>query len=334
DPVPLIEKYGGDSIRYYAATCALGIDHAFKEQELVRGGRLATKTWNVMKMIGSACKRRPEKPDKMHPIDAWILSRFGATVREYERYADKYRFDQAMSQVENFLWHEFADHYIELAKHRGYADADEGARYALYTVGLGVLKMISVFLPHVTEDAYQLWFKQHEEPISIHVSGWPEASAQDELSERSGEAVKEIVASVRSWKSSEGLSLNEEIARVEIIGARARELAGGSEDDIKATLKAKDVGIAESAALSEIVVGAKPNLAKIGPAFKKDAKLVADRIRSASVQDLSKGISAILSDGRTTPIGSEYFELEKRVVTDKGEVEQLSAAGLSILIYK
>jgi valyl-tRNA synthetase len=337
DPMPLLEKYGGDAMRYYAATCALGIDHAFKEQELIRGGRLATKTWNVIRLVGSACKTKPRKPKKMHPVDAWILSLFGNLIREVEKDGDKYRFDQSMAAIENFMWHEFADHYIELVKHRAYSDSDEGARYVLYTVGLGLLKMISVFLPHVAEDAYQLNFKEHEKPISIHVSGWPEAPDADDAAERKGETIKEIVASVRSWKSSKGLSLNAEIKSIEIVGPEAAGVMAGSESDIKETLKAKGLEVRGDVALKETISRMKPVHSKLGPSFRKDAKEIAEKLSSmdgSRVSPTDKGIQIQMDDGRKIMLSPEFYELEKRITSDKGELEHLAAGGFSVLVYR
>ncbi len=337
DPMPLLEKHGGDAMRYYASTCALGMDHAFKEQELVRGNRLATKAWNVMRMVGSACKEKPPKPRKTHPVDAWILSRFGALVQAVEKHNDEYQFDRSMALIQDFLWHEFADHYIELVKHRAYSERDGGARYALYTVGLGLLKLASVFLPHVAEDAYQLNFKQHEKPVSIHVSEWPKAPSLDEAAERKGEAVKDIVAAVRSWKSAKGLSLNAEMSRIEIVGGDAKAVVSGSESDIKETLKAKEVEVMAKVDLKESIAGLKPVHAKLGPTFRKDAKAIADEL--ASMQDIDpatamKGLHVTLADGRELSIGPEFYELEKRDESERGELEYISAGGLTILVYK
>jgi len=337
DPMPLIEKYGGDAMRYYAATCALGIDHAFKEQELVRGSRLANKTWNVMKMVGSACKQKPSKPSKMHPIDSWILSEFGEVVRSVEKSCEKYRFDQSMATIEDFMWHKFADHYIELAKHRAYSEDDEGARYALYVVGLGLLKMISVYLPHVAEDAYQESFKAYEGSVSIHVSDWPSAPPRDPVSEAKGEAVKEIVAGIRSWKSANGLSLNAEISRIEIVGSGVTEVLGGSEDDIRQTVKARSMESLEKVALKESITKVKPVYAKLGPGFKKDAKEISDKLQKLDLGKpprFEKGIEIQLDDGRVIAIGPEFYALEKKLSSDRGELEQIAAGEFSILVYR
>lgn len=335
DPMPLLEKYGGDAMRYYAATCALGMDHAFKEQELVRGNRLATKTWNVMRLVGTACKTKPRKPKKMHPVDAWILSRFGQLVREVEARNEEYQFDRSMALLQDFLWHEFADHYVEIVKHRAYSEKDEGARYSLYTVGLGLLKMMSVFLPHVAEDAYQSNFKRFEKPISIHVAGWPEAPARDEDSEKQGEAAKETVAAVRAWKASKGLSLNAEIGRVEVVGPGAKTLLRGSEEDIRVTLKAAQLEALDQVPLKESVVRIKPIHSKLGPALRNDAKEVAEKLISVSPDSIMAGkVSIRLADGRTIDLGPEFYEVEKRIESERGEVELLQAGSLQILVYK
>lgn len=337
DPMPLLEKYGGDAMRYYASTCGLGMDHAFKEQELVRGNRLATKTWNIMRLVGSACKTKPVRPAKMHPVDRWILSRFGETVRQVERNNDQYQFDKSMQLIQDFMWHEFADHYVELVKHRAHSQDDGGARYALYTVGLGLLKLISVFLPHVAEDAYQLNFKRFEEPLSVHVSGWPVAPERDEASERKGEAVRDIVAAVRAWKSSAGMSLNSELRRIEIVGPGTSELLSDSREDIQATLKAHELDLRPEVALKEQIVGVRPVHSKLGPSFKKDAKEIAERLLSMDGESMARAEEALeleLSGGRRVSLSPEHYEVQKRLVSERGELEQLSVSGFSVLVYR
>ncbi len=337
DPMPLLEKYGGDAMRYYAATCSLGVDHAFKEQELVRGTRLATKAWNVMRMVGSACKARPPAPSAMRPVDSWVLSRFGRLVREVEERCEAYEFDRAMALVQDFLWHEFADHYIELVKHRAYSEDDGGARYALYTVGLGLLKMLSLFLPHVAEDAYQLNFAVHEGTVSVHVSGWPDAPAEDRGSERKGEAARDMVAAVRAWKAGKGLSLNAPISRVEVVGDEAEALMAGSEDDVKATLKAGELAVLRSVDLKVTVSKVKPVHAKLGPAFRRDAKEIAGKISSLTPEQatgIEEGLKVVLDDGRSVDLSPEFYEVERRMSSERGALESVSAMGLTVLLYE
>jgi len=224
-----------------------------------------------------------------------------------------------------------------MVKHRIYSENDGGARYAIYTVGLGLLKMVSVFLPHVAEDAYQASFIAHEAPISIHVSDWPSAPTSNPSVEETGEAVKEIVAAIRAWKSGKGLSLNAEISRVEIVGKDAERLVSGSETDIKETVRSKELAVRDSVDLKESIVRVKPVYSKLGPAFRKDGKEIGEAL--SSMKDPEKhlserGVDVAMKDGRTISVPRDFYEVEKKLTSDKGELDQLSVAGLSVLVYQ
>ena len=113
----------------------------------------------------------------MHPVDRWILSKFGETVREVERNNDQYQFDRSMQLIQDFMWHEFADHYIELAKHRAYSQDDAGARYALYTVGLGLVPGLAV-IPRANQWSPEKIHRTVElAPPELPVATLPEATA-------------------------------------------------------------------------------------------------------------------------------------------------------------
>ncbi|HNU36133.1 MAG TPA: class I tRNA ligase family protein, partial [Methanomassiliicoccales archaeon] len=181
DPMPLLQSYGADALRYYACTCSLGEDHAFRERDVVHGKKLCTKIWNLGKLIEMTVTERPEKV-QLKPIDRWIMSRYSRTLKTVTEHMDSYNFDKAMREVENFAWKEFADHYVEMIKHRTRGN-DRSVKYTLYTVYLGILKMMAPMLPHVTEDAYQAFAKM-DGHRSIHVSKWPEPERIDEDAKR------------------------------------------------------------------------------------------------------------------------------------------------------
>ena len=85
DPVPILKEYGADALRYYACTCALGEDNAFREKDVIHGKRLATKLWNIGKFTGMVVKSRPEM-NGLQPLDRWILSRFSKVVKNATRF--------------------------------------------------------------------------------------------------------------------------------------------------------------------------------------------------------------------------------------------------------
>jgi len=337
DPIPFLERYGGDAMRYYSATCALGMDHAFKEQELVRGSRLCGKIWNIMRYAGGVCGDKSiRKTRQLRTVDRWILSRFYHLVEEVEKHCDNYEFDKAMSTCENFLWHEFADHYIELSKWRAYNRSDPAVRYTLSTIALGTLKMISIFLPHVAEDAYQSFLKAHDRALSICISVWPKRELPDEMAERAGEKIKNIVASVRAWKSKNGLPLNSPIDFIEIVGAEARTL---SKDrlDIKETLRARSIRLKEVAKLRTRMRGVKPIYSKIGPAFRSGTEAVLESLKDISPEVFSKRfkkgrLELILPDGKRIELGQEFFEIEEEIISSGRTVDALIVGDMKILL--
>jgi valyl-tRNA synthetase len=192
-------------------------------------------------------------------------------------------------------------------------------------------------MPHVTEDAYQESFKAHEGAVSVHVSGWPEPPPRDEASEAVGESVKGIIAGIRSWKSANALSLNAEISRVEIVGEGAMKLLSGSVGDIQKTVKAKDLELMEKVTLKESVAKIKPVFAKLGPRFKKDSKEIAEKLQKLSLDEpLPRGanIRVAMADGRMISIEPDYFELEKKIASDRGELDHIVAGRFSVLVYR
>ena len=269
DPLEIIEEYGSDALRYYAATCKLGEDNPFRYKDLVRGIRLMNKLWNVEKFIGSIVKEKPNEV-KLHLIDKWILSLYSKLVKRVTEYMERFEYSNAMKEIEYFLWHEFADHYIEMVKHRVYEKKDDSALYTLYTIGLGIAKLFAPFLPFIAEEIYHNFYRKFEEDESIHVSKWPSPLLVDEEAEKEGEKVKIVIARIREWKSKQGMPLNAPIEKVTIYGnVDALDIIAG-------TLKIKNIEISEEKPAVKKI--AKPVFSKIGPAFKEKSKIVIEEI--------------------------------------------------------
>ena len=331
DPIPILKEYGADALRYYAATCSLGIDHAFREKDVIRGRRLCNKIFNLGQFVSRFFDSKPERPGELRLPDRWILGRYSDAVAKATAFFDEYQFDKAMKEVESFIWHEFADHYVEMVKSR----KDDAVRYTLYTVFLGSLKMMAPFLPHVTEDVYQSCFAGHEGTVSLHLTYWPEPILRDAGAESTGDVLKDIIAAIRGWKSDKKMPLNAEIDTVEIIGSGAAALSA-AEADITETVKAKEIVIAEEADLTEEAVGVKPVYAKLGPAFKADAKEITaavSRMKAKEVMEaLKDGALEITVGSVTHALGPEFFDIEKRLMLDGRAVDTIQVGDLLIAI--
>jgi valyl-tRNA synthetase len=308
----------------------MGIDHAFREKDVVRGRKLCNKIFNMGQFVGPRFDSKPKRPSKLRISDKWILSRFSDTVAAVTKHFEAYQFDKAMRDAENFIWHEFADHYIEMVKAR----KDDAVKYTLYTVLLGSIKLIAPFMPHITEDVYQEHFKKHEGAKSIHISEWPKEVLSDKEAESAGDVLKDVIAAIRTWKSDKKMPLNAELTLVELIGDAM--MLDGARDDIIETVKAKRLEIALKADITEDVVSMKPIHSKLGPAFKANAKEI---IAEVQKMDPSKAAAALVSggiemtiDGKNVNITNEFFEPEKRLLLNGKQIETIQVRGILVAI--
>ena len=278
DPLQYHDIYGADAIRYYAATCTLGKDHPFRTKDVKRGLQIIRKLYNVEKLISLSFKdlSREEVKDifaevegdgsQLHPVDRWILHRYGEVVRESTGSADNYSFDKSVKAVVDFMWLEVADHYLELVKHR-IGTGDKGAIYTLYTLGLGMAKLVAPFMPHIAEEVYQSHYRKYEGDLSIHISSWPVGRPSDPDGYEKGLSAMEIVRSIRHYKSESKISLGARIGPVRLITS-SREMIEGSVEDIKGTVKAEEVTLEDSKDLTEEISGLKPDFRAMGPLYR------------------------------------------------------------------
>ncbi|MBC7128477.1 MAG: valine--tRNA ligase [Thermoplasmatales archaeon] len=323
DPLEVIEKNGSDALRYYASTCKLGEDNPFRPKDVVRGIRLMNKLWNVENFIGNLIKSKPEKCE-LRIIDRWILSIYSRVIKKATEYMDKFEFSNAMKEIEYFLWHEFADHYIEMVKHRIYEQKDEASLYTLYVIGLGLLKAFSPFLPFITEEIYDNFYKKFEGDESVHTSKWPEPILIDEEAEREGEIVKEVVSEIRGWKSKNGIPLNSSLSKVIIYG-NVKE-----EDIISGTLKIKEIVYEDKLNIEKIAF---PIYSKIGPYFKEKSKIVIEEINKNGKKIARK----IEEDGfYSFNFKGEEIKIDKEFLDIKEETKEnlLKAGNIFILVEK
>ena len=176
DPKEIMEKYGSDALRFWAASSKLGEDTDYQEKELVAGKKLVNKILNASKFVFMNLENKPKKPKKLEKLDDLFLKRLDRIVKNVTWRFETYEYSKAKLDVENFFWHDFADNYLEIVKKRiyqGKGNKKLSAQYTLYKSLLTILKMISPIMPFVTEEIYQEHFKKTEKEKSIHISRWP-----------------------------------------------------------------------------------------------------------------------------------------------------------------
>lgn len=292
DPLKVIDEYGTDAFRCYAASCALGEDNPFRKKDVIRGTKLLRKLWNVEQFIGNIVKKGQPEETQLQDIDRWMLSKYSKLVKRCTKQMDEFDYSQTMKEVEYFLWHELADHYIEMIKSSIYEEKNvESIQYTLYTVGLGLLKLFAPFIPFITEEIYQNQYKDSKGDNSIHVSAWPEPLLVDEEKENTGELVKNYISQIRSWKSEQGIALNASINTSATYASKETiSKLKASESIITSTLKypKNHSFIAGKPDIEEKIVSVSPVYSKLGPKFTNESKKITKWVQDKQAEIIKK----------------------------------------------
>ncbi|MBA3045200.1 MAG: valine--tRNA ligase [Candidatus Thermoplasmatota archaeon] len=338
DPLDLLEKYGTDAWRYYSSTVTIGEDAAIQEKDILHGQRFCAKVWNIHRFLSKAIRAPEAVPaSELRPSDRWLLTQYSRLVSEVTVDYEEFHFDRAMRALEQFIWHVFADHYVEMVKYR-MSGEDKALAYTLHEVGLGTLKMLAPIMPHICDEIYEQIYRKHDGAKSITVSDWPEPVHDDADDFDRGELLKDVIAAIRSWKSENGMALSAELSVVEIIGRNA-EFLMGSEPDITGTLKVKDVLLMAESDVTEKVVEIKPVHAIFGPRFKQDAKEIAGKLAAVDPEDVARALESgeldvQLGNGEIVKIERDMVNIIKSPMIDGKEVKSVNVGELLILIGK
>jgi valyl-tRNA synthetase len=177
DPLEVIEKYGTDSLRFTLASGnSPGNDIRFSLERVESSRNFSNKIWNAARFIlmnieGSEVKN--ELPQTLGMEDKWIISKFNNLCKEVTENLEKFELGVAVQKLYDFIWDNFCDWYIELAKSRLNAGdaAASGARQVLVWVMSNTLKLLHPFMPFVTEE---IWQTLPHDGESIMISAWPQ----------------------------------------------------------------------------------------------------------------------------------------------------------------
>jgi valyl-tRNA synthetase len=224
DPVALIDAYGADAVRYWAAGGRPGMDLALDQGQMRIGKRLATKLLNASRFaLGTGADTAGAVTE---PLDRSMLATLADLVRESTEAFDRFDYARALERTEGFFW-SFCDDYLELVKNRAYgADGDAGQASARTALGLALqaqLQLFAPFLPFVTEEVWSWWREG-----SIHRSSWPDADdlsaiAEDDTADAGDESLPEVLTvaaavlgEIRRAKSEAKRSMRSPVASVTV----------------------------------------------------------------------------------------------------------------------
>jgi valyl-tRNA synthetase len=175
-PMHLLEEYGADAVRYWAASGRPGTDTAFDAKQMKVGRRLAVKLLNASKF--ALADLPPEGEALTSPLDRAMIARLSAAVADATESFDGFDYARALERVEVFFWW-YCDYYLELVKGRRYDTGEsEAGRQGAASVSRALRRSLSVFqrllapfIPFVAEEVWSWW-----QPGSVHRASWPDAA--------------------------------------------------------------------------------------------------------------------------------------------------------------
>ncbi|MCC7124865.1 MAG: valine--tRNA ligase [Acidobacteria bacterium] len=242
-PLGLLEEYGSDGVRYWAARGGPGVDTAFDVGQMKIGRKLAMKVLNVSRLILSG---EPATGEVTEPLDRGMLLALADVVREATAELERYEYAKALAKVESFFW-DFCDNYVEAAKSRRYGDRGaEAALSATVAMQTALSVMLRLLAPYLSFTCEEVWSWWHDE--SIHREAWPRpedvirTTAGDDDVRAAYAQLAPALNAIRKAKADLKLSVGTEVQSVSYT-ADAAEVAAlrRIEADVKAAVRASEL---------------------------------------------------------------------------------------------
>ncbi|NJM07480.1 valine--tRNA ligase, partial [Candidatus Gracilibacteria bacterium] len=272
NPLEVMDQHGTDALRFTLATSGTpGQDLNLNPQRIEAARNFANKIWNITRFViaklqteqgGHQQSAIDNLQSSLTLADRWVLSRYHRLVSDVDRLMEGYNFGEAGRQIQDFLWADFADWYVELAKVQLEGDAARQAstRAVLYTVLEGSLRLLHPFMPFLTEEAWQYLTEKNAEPRTqnlepnaqrvthrvpgeqevadadsgfsalgsqtIMYAAYPEANLSliDERAEADWALVQELIVAVRNLRTEYKVEPSKLVAATVVAGARATAL--------------------------------------------------------------------------------------------------------------
>jgi valyl-tRNA synthetase len=175
-PLPMLERWSADGVRYWSASARLGTDTAADEQVFKVGKRLVTKLFNAGKFV---LAQSAEVHPISHELDRAFTHALRALVARSTSAFERFQHAQALAETETFFWSAFTDTYLELSKLRARGEGEggepgRGSAVATLRLSLDVLlRLFAPFLPYICEEVWSWAFAEERAEPSIHRAPWP-----------------------------------------------------------------------------------------------------------------------------------------------------------------
>jgi len=209
DPLEIIDQFGTDALRFsIISITAQGQDVFLSPQKFEIGRNFANKLWNASRFVLMNLKEGLVKTSlcqmtndtTLTLADRWILSRFYQMLGDFTKSLESYRINDAANRIYDFLWHEYCDWYLEIAK---LTIEEPHTQVTLYKVLEKSLRVLHPIMPFITEEIWQRFPREHETQ-SIMVTSWPntqKAFASKKIDSEMGLLIN-IIQAIRNLRAT------------------------------------------------------------------------------------------------------------------------------------
>ncbi len=228
DPIKVIDEHGCDALRFALVTSSTpGNDTKLAPARIEAARNFSNKIWNATRFVlshlgaAAAAGQGTWNLAAQSLMDKWIISRSNRLVQEVTRLFEAYQFGEAGRQIQEFLWNEFCDWYIEMSKVRLYGNdirEQNVARQVLVYVLERSLRLLHPFMPFVTEALWQAL--PHEGPALI-VTPWPTEGWTDDEAEELMGSLMDVVRAIRNARAEYNVPAGKPIPALLAAGERA-----------------------------------------------------------------------------------------------------------------
>ncbi len=222
DPLDVIEQYGADALRFSVISgTTMGNDIRYLPEKLEQASNFANKIWNAAKFITMNFVEDEElirferenkdektgmyKTESLRVEDRWILNKLDKLIETVTKNIEEYDLGIALDNIYNFIWNEFCDWYIEMAKTRLYSENKEERVQVCFVLNYvfgDSLKLLHPFMPFITSEIYSKLINYDDKDLMV--SNWPKTKKRVEYDEKQDfiENIKNVIIQIRNIRAN------------------------------------------------------------------------------------------------------------------------------------
>ncbi len=301
DPWELMDKYGVDTLRLWMYSVNQpGESKNFDERSV---DEIQKRVFNLLDNVytfydlyrDKNLERKEFKLENVNPLDAWILVRLSALTEEMTESMDEYKLLEPVRGLRDFI-DDLSTWYVRRSRDR-IKNGDENAKQVLYFVLKNISKLLAPFAPFAAEDLYQK-LRREDEPVSVHLSSWPEAPSSDVLNSvkkeeivKDMQEVRRLVTLALEARSKANIKIRQPLSKLVI----KQELKPPLLEIIKEELNVKEIQI-DSNQTEEVTL---------------DTELTAELIEEGKVRELIRSIQDERKEAGLTPVDVMVYTIKE-----------------------